>query len=156
MNLNSTLIIQCLVFLALAGFTMKFVWPPMMRALDERRAKIASGLAAADQGNRSLKDAQVKINALEAEARQRAADIIAQTEKRAHALMEEAKAQAKAEGERLVAAARTEVEQEARRARLALREQVAALAVAGAEKILRREINSQAHAGLLDELKTQL
>ena len=156
MNLNSTFIIQCLVFFGLAWFTMKFVWPPMIKALDERRAKIADGLAAADKGNQSLKDAEAKIAQLEADARARAAEIVAQTEKRAQALIEEAKAQAKAEGERLFAAAKAEIDQEAQRVKTQLRDQVAALAVAGAEQILKAEVNAQAHAKLLDQLKAQL
>lgn len=156
MNLNSTFIIQCLVFFGLAWFTMKFVWPPLIKALDERRAKIADGLAAADKGSQSLKDAEAKIAKLEADARARAANIVAQTEKRAQALIDEAKAQAKAEGERLFAAAKAEIDQEAQRVKTQLRDQVATLAVAGAEQILKKEINAQAHADLLAQLKAQL
>lgn len=156
MNLNSTFIIQCLVFFALAWFTMKFVWPPLTKALDERRAKIADGLAAADKGNQSLKEAEARIAKLEAEARARAADIVAQTEKRAQALIEEAKAQAKAEGERLFDAAKAEIDQEAQRVRAALRDQVATLAVAGAEAILKQEIDAGKHATLLAQLQAQL
>ncbi len=156
MNLNSTFVIQLCVFFALALFTMKFVWPPLIKALDERRAKIADGLAAADKGNQSLKDAEAKIAKLEADARARAADIVAQTEKRAQALIEEAKAQAKAEGERLFAAAKAEIDQEAQRVKTQLRDQVAALAVAGAEQILKKEVNAQAHGDLLAQLKAQL
>ena len=156
MNLNSTFIIQMAVLFALALFTMKFVWPPLIKALDERRAKIADGLAAADKGNQSLKDAEAKIAKLEADARARAAEIVAQTEKRAQALIEEAKAQAKAEGERLFAAAKAEIDQEAQRVKTQLRDQVAALAVAGAEQILKKEVNAQAHADLLAQLKAQL
>jgi len=155
-NLNSTLIIQCLVFFALAWFTMTFVWPPLIKALDERRAKIAEGLSAADKGKESFKEAQIAIGKLEASARQEAAEIKAQAEKTGQALIDEAKAQAKAEGERLFAAAKAEIEQEANRARTALRDQVAALAVAGAEQILRKEVNAQAHADLLAQLKAQL
>lgn len=156
MNLNSTLIIQCLVFFALAWFTMTFVWPPLIKALDERRAKIADGLAAADKGKESLKDAQAARSKIEADARQQAAEIKAQAEKTAQALIDQAKAQTKAEQDRIVAAAKAEIEQEAVRAKNALRDQVAALAVAGAEQILRKEINAQAHADLLSQLKAQL
>lgn len=156
MNLNSTFIIQCLVFLALSWFTMKFVWPPLTKALDDRRAKIAEGLSAADKGNQSLKEAEARIAKLEAEARSRAAEIVAQTEKRAQALIEEAKVQAKAEGERLFAAAKAEIDQEAQRAKAALRDQVATLAVVGAEAILKQEIDASKHAGLLAHLKAQL
>jgi F-type H+-transporting ATPase subunit b len=145
MNINSTLFLQLAVFLIGAWVTMKFIWPPLIRSLDERRKKIADGLKAAEAGNQSLADAQRKIAQLEADARTRA-----------QALVEEAKAQAKAEGDRLVAAARQEAEQEMQRAKSALRDQVAALAVAGAEQILRREVNPQVHADLLAQLKGRL
>ncbi len=156
MNLNSTLFLQLAVFLIGAWVTMKFIWPPLMRALDERRRKIADGLKAAEAGNQSLADAQRKITQLEVDARARAQSIVAETEKRAQALVDEAKAQAKVEGDRLVAAARQEAEQEMQRAKTSLRDQVAALAVAGAEQILRREVNPQVHADLLAQLKGRL
>jgi F-type H+-transporting ATPase subunit b len=156
MNINSALFLQLVVFFIGALITMKFIWPPLVRSLDERRKKIADGLKAAEAGNRSLSDAQKKIAQLEAEARTRAQAIVAETEKRAQALVDEAKAQAKVEGDRLVAAARQEAEQEMQRAKTTLRDQVAALAVAGAEQILRREVNPQVHADLLAQLKGQL
>lgn len=156
MNLNSTFIIQCLVFFALALFTMKFVWPPLMGALDERRKKIADGLAAADQGNKSLDEAKKRIAALEAEARTKAQQIVADTEKRAQAIVDEAKAAAKAEGARLMQAAKADIDNELQRVKDALRDQVAALAVSGAEQILKKEVNAQAHADLLAQLKTRL
>jgi F-type H+-transporting ATPase subunit b len=156
MNINSTLFLQLAVFLIGAWVTMKFIWPPLIRSLDDRRKKIADGLKAAEAGNQSLADAQRKIAQLEADARTRAQAIVAETEKRAQALVEEAKAQARAEGDRLVAAARQEAEQEMQRAKSALRDQVAALAVAGAEQILRREVNPQVHADLLAQLKGRL
>jgi F-type H+-transporting ATPase subunit b len=156
MNINSALFLQLVVFFIGALITMKFIWPPLVRSLDERRKKIADGLKAAEAGNRSLSDAQKKIAQLEAEARTRAQAIVADTEKRAQALVDEAKAQAKVEGDRLVAAARQEAEQEMQRAKTTLRDQVAALAVAGAEQILRREVNPQVHADLLAQLKGQL
>jgi F-type H+-transporting ATPase subunit b len=156
MNINSTLFLQLLVFLIGALVTMKYIWPPLVGALDERRRKIADGLKAAEAGNQSLADAQRKIAQIEAEARARAQAIVAETEKRAQALVDEAKGQAKAEGDRLVAAARQEAEQEMQRAKTALRDQVAALAVAGAEQILRREVNPQVHADLLAQLKGRL
>jgi F-type H+-transporting ATPase subunit b len=156
MNINSTLFLQLLVFLIGAWVTMKFIWPPLIRSLDERRKKIADGLKAAEAGNQSLSDAQRKIAQIEADARSRAQSIVAETEKRAQALVDEAKAQAKAEGERLVAAARQEAEQEMQRAKTTLRDQVAVLAVAGAEQILRREVNPQVHADLLAQLKGRL
>lgn len=156
MNINAALFLQMVVFFIGAWVTMKFIWPPLIRSLDERRKKIADGLKAAESGNQSLADAQRKIAQLEADARARAQSIVAETEKRAQALVDEAKAQAKAEGDRLVAAARQEAEQEMQRAKSALRDQVAALAVAGAEQILRREVNPQVHADLLAQLKGRL
>lgn len=156
MNINATLIVQLLVFLIGAWVTMKFIWPPLVKALDERRKTIADGLAAADRGARSLEDARRKIAELEADARAKAQAIIADTEKRAAAIVEEAKNQARAEGERLVGEARQEAAQEMQRAKSALRDQVAALAIAGAEQILRREVNPQVHADLLAQLKGRL
>jgi F-type H+-transporting ATPase subunit b len=156
MNINATLFVQLVVFFVGAWVTMKFIWPPLIRALEERQKKIADGLAAAERGSKSLDDAQKKIAQLEAEARARAQALVAETEKRAAAIVEEAKAQAKTEGDRLVAAARQEAEQEMVRAKGLLRDQVAALAVAGAEQILRREVNPQVHADLLAQLKGRL
>jgi F-type H+-transporting ATPase subunit b len=156
MNINSTLFLQLAVFLIGAWVTMKFIWPPLVRSLDERRKKIADGLKAAEAGNKSLADAQRKTTQIESDARARAQAIVAETEKRAQALVDEAKAQAKAEGDRLIAAARQEAEQEMQRAKTALRDQVAVLAVAGAEQILRREVNPQVHADLLAQLKGRL
>lgn len=156
MNINATLFLQMVVFFIGAWVTMKFIWPPLIRSLDERRKKIADGLKAAEAGNQSLADAQRKITQLEADARGRAQSIVAETEKRAQALVDEAKAQAKAEGDRLIAAAKQEAEQEMQRAKTELRDQVAALAVAGAEQILRREVNPQVHADLLAQLKGRL
>jgi len=156
MNVNSALFLQLVVFLIGALITMKFIWPPLIRALDERRKKIADGLKAADAGNQSLADAQRKIAQLEADARARAQAIVAETEKRAQAIVDEAKAQAKVEGDRMIAAAKQEAEQEMQRAKSALRDQVAVLAVAGAEQILRREVNTQVHADLLAQLKGRL
>lgn len=156
MNINATLFLQTVVLFIGVLITMRFIWPPLRDALDERARKIADGLAAADRGNKSLDDAKRKTALLEAEARTRAQAIVAETEKRAAAIVEEAKAQAKAEGERLVAAARQEAEQQIQRAKGLLRDQVAALAVAGAEQVLRREVNPQVHADLLAQLKGRL
>lgn len=156
MNINATLFVQLVVFLIGALITMKYIWPPLIRSLDDRRKKIADGLKAAEAGNQSLVDAQRKIAQLEADARARAQAIVAETEKRAQALVDDAKAQAKAEGDRMIAAARQEAEQEMQRAKGVLRDQVAALAVAGAEQILRREVNPQVHADLLAQLKGRL
>ena len=156
MNLNATFIAQMFVFFILGWFTMKFVWPPLMKALDDRAKRIADGLAAAERGNAALKDALVRFQQLEAEARTRAQEIIAQNEKRGLEIVEEAKAFAKAEGDRLIVAAKAEIESEIQRAKDALRNQVAQLAVAGAEKILRREVNAQVHADLLAQMRQEL
>ena len=156
MNLNATLFIQPLVLCISGWVTMKFAWPWLRGQLDERRQKIADGLAAAEQGTRSLGEAQRRIAQLDAEARARAQQLIADTEKRAQLIIEQAKAQAKVEGDRLIQAARAETEQQVVRAKTMLRDQVAALAMAGAEQILRREVDAQVHAELLDQLKAGL
>jgi F-type H+-transporting ATPase subunit b len=156
MNINATLFIQLIVFFIGAWVTMKFIWPPLIKALDERAKKISEGLAAAERGNRSLDDAHKRIAQLESEARARAQAIIADNEKRGLSIVDEAKAQAKAEGDRLIAAARAEAQQEMVRVKTALRDQVAALAIAGAEQILKREVNAQVHADLLNQLKAKL
>jgi len=156
MNLNATLFFQTIVFLIGAWVTMNFIWPPMIGALDARRQKIADGLAAADRGKNSLDEAHKRIAQLDAEARSRGQTITGDAERRAVAIVEEAKAQAKAEGDRLIASAKAEAEQQLQQARNTLRDQVAVLAVAGAEQILKREVNPQVHAQLLDELKSRL
>jgi len=156
MNINATLFVQMVVFFVGAWVTMKFIWPPLIKALDERRKKIADGLAAADRGNRSLDDAQKKIAQLDADARAQAQVLIADAEKRAQGIVEAAKGDARVEGDRLIAAAKAEADQEVVRAKEALRDQVAVLAVAGAEQILKREVNPQVHAELLAQLKAKL
>jgi F-type H+-transporting ATPase subunit b len=145
MSFNLTLIAQAVSFALFIWFTVKFVWPPLLRAIEARQKQIADGLAAAEQGKKSLE-----------EARARAAEIVAQAERRGSQVVEEAKVAAKTEGDREKAAAKADIQQEAQRAREQLREQVAALAVAGAEKILRREVDAKAHAELLDGIKKQL
>jgi len=156
MNLNATLFFQTAVLLVAGLITMKFFWPMLRDALDERRQKIADGLAAADEGTKSLAEANRRISQLEAEARTRAQSIIVDTEKRAQAIVEAAKTQAAAEGERLIEAARAEAQQQLVKVKVVLRDQVAGLAVAGAEQILRREVDARAHAELLEQLKQQL
>lgn len=156
MNLNATLIGQSITFLVFVWFCMKFIWPPLMRALEERRKSIADGLAAAERGRREQELAARRAAEVIHEAREQAAEIVARAERRAAEIVEEAKAEARAEGERILAAARGEIEQELHRAREELRRQVAALAVAGAERILEREVDERAHARLLDELVAQL
>jgi len=156
MNINFTLFAQAIVFSAFIWFTVKFVWPPLLRAIETRQKQIADGLAAAEQGKKSLEVSSKQAEQAIQEARARAADIVAQAEKRGSQVVEEAKVAAKAEGDREKAAAKADIQQEAQRAREQLREQVAALAVAGAEKILRREVDAKAHAELLEGIKKQL
>lgn len=156
MNLNATLFAQMVVFLILAWFTMKFVWPPLIKALDERARKIADGLAAAEKGKADLADAQKRIDKSLAEARDQGQDRIAQAEKRAQQAAEEIKANAQAEAARIMAAAKADADQQLVNAREALRGEVAALAVKGAEQILRREVDQKTHADLLNQLKAEL
>jgi len=156
MNLNATLLFQTLVLVVAGWVTMKFIWPMLRETLDERRQKIADGLAAAEQGTRSLAEAQRKISQIDSEARTRAQALIAETERRAQSIIEEAKAQAKAEGDRLIQAARAEADQQVVRAKTVLRDHVAALAVAGAEQILKREVDARVHGELLEQLKARL
>jgi F-type H+-transporting ATPase subunit b len=155
-SITGTLIIQMIVFLILVGFTMKFVWPPIAAALDERAGKIAEGLAAADKARSELTAANARVEAELAKSRNETAALLADAERRAQHIVEEAKGRATEEGNKVLAAARAEAEQQTVRAREALREQVAALAVRGAEQILRREINPGIHAELLNRLKTEL
>jgi F-type H+-transporting ATPase subunit b len=150
------LIGQSITFIFFVWFCMKFVWPPIMSALETRKKQIADGLAAADRGKHELELAAKKAGDNMRDAKAQAAEVIAQAEKRAAQIIEEAKMAAKEEGDRQLAAAQANIEQEANRARESLREQVAALAVAGAEKILRREVNAQTHADLLGQLKAEL
>ena len=156
MSFNLTLIAQALTFALFILFTVKVVWPYMLRAIETRQKQIADGLAAAEQGKKSLEVSSKQADQAIQEARARAAEIIAQAEKRGTQVVEEAKAVAIAEGDREKATAKADIQQEAARAREQLREQVAALAVAGAEKILRREVDAKAHADLLDGIKRQL
>jgi F-type H+-transporting ATPase subunit b len=155
-NLNATLIAQLVVFFILAWFTMQFVWPPIVKALDERAKKIADGLAAAERGKQDLELATKRSTEALREGKEKAAELIGNAEKRAAQLIEEAKVNAKAEADRIVAGAKAEIDQEAVRAKEQLREQVASLVVSGAEKILRREINTQAHADILATIKQDL
>lgn len=156
MDINFTLIAQALTFAAFIAFTIKFIWPYLLRAIEERQKTIADGLAAAEQGKASLETSTRQATETVKQGRDRAAEIIAQAEKRAAQMVEDARAQAKEEGNREKAAAQAEIDQQVSRAREALREQVAALAVAGAEKILRREVDTKAHADLLAQLQQEL
>lgn len=156
MNLNATLVAQIVVFFILAWFTMKFVWPPIMKALDERATKIADGLAAAERGKQSLDLAAKRSAETVREGKEKVAEVLAQADKRALQIIEDAKQQAKVEADKIFAAAQAEIEQEAARVKEDLRERVAELAVAGAEKILRREVNVAAHAEMLASIKQEL
>ena len=156
MNLNLTLVAQAITFTAFIWVTVKFIWPHMLRAIETRQKTIADGLAAAEEGRRSLEVSSRRAEEDMRKARERAAEVLAQAERRVAQMIEEARNAAKAEGEREKAAAKAEIAQEVTRAREQLRDQVAALAVAGAEKILRREVDARAHGELLDSIKKQL
>ena len=156
MSITFTFIFQMIVFLILAWFTMKFVWPPITAALDERAQKIREGLSAADKAKAELVAANQRVEQELSSARNDAAQRLADAERLAHSMVEEAKGRASEEGAKIVAAARAEAEQEATKAREVLREQVAALAVKGAEQILRREVDAKVHAELLGQLKAEL
>ena len=156
MNITVTLVAQALSFALFIWFTAKVVWPHVLRAIEQRQKTIADGLAAAEQGRRTLELSTRQADEAIKEARARAAEILAQAEKRSAQLVDEARQAAKDEGSRELAAAKAEIEQEVTRAREELRDRVASLAVAGAEKILRREVDARAHAELLDSIKRQL
>ncbi|WP_250656048.1 F0F1 ATP synthase subunit B [Alkalimarinus coralli] len=156
MNINLTMIGQAISFFIFVVFCMKYVWPPVMEALKERQKKIADGLDAADRASRDLDLAQEKAKQELREAKLQAAELIEQANKRSAQIVEEAKEQAREEGERLVAAAKAEIEQESNRAKEALRAEVAAIAVAGAEKILQTSIDSNVHGDLLNKLAAEL
>ena len=156
MSITATLIIQMIVFLILVGFTMKFIWPPIVKALDERAQKIADGLSAADKAKSELSLANKRVEEQLSAARNETAQRLADAERLAQSMIEDAKARASEEGAKIVANAKAEAAQESIKAREALREQVAALAVKGAEQILRKEVNAGVHAELLNRLKTEL
>jgi F-type H+-transporting ATPase subunit b len=155
-SINATLIAQLIVFLILVWFTMKFVWPPITKALDERAQKIADGLSAADKAKADLVSANKRVEEQLAAARTDATQRLADAERLAQQMVEDAKSRAGEEGAKIIAAAKAEAEQEMVKAREALREQVAALAVKGAEQILRKEVSAGVHAELLGRLKTEL
>jgi len=155
-SLNATLFAQLVVFFILAWFTMKFVWPPIVKALDERAQKIAAGLSAADKAKSELAAANQRVEQQLSAARDDAAKRLADAERLALSIVEDAKSRANEEGAKIVAAAKAEAEQESIKARESLRDQVAGLAVKGAEQILRREVNAGVHAELLNRLKSEL
>jgi F-type H+-transporting ATPase subunit b len=156
MNINLTLLMQAVAFAVFIGFCAKFVWPPLMRAVENRQKQIADGLAAGEEGRQSLTKAESRIAEMMADAKTRASEIIAQGEKLKQETIEQSKTAAKQEGDRIIAAAKAEIEQEVMRAKEALRNQVADLAVAGASKILKREVDPRAHAELLASIQKQL
>jgi F-type H+-transporting ATPase subunit b len=155
-SITATFIIQMIVFLILVGFTMKYIWPPIAAALDARAKKIAEGLSAADKAKAELSLANKRVEEQLSSARQDATQRLADAERLAQSMVEEAKTRAGEEGAKIIAAAKAEAEQEAMKARELLREQVAVLAVKGAEQILRKEVNPSVHAELLAQLKTEL
>jgi F-type H+-transporting ATPase subunit b len=155
-NLNATLLAQMVVFGILWWFTMKFVWPPVTKALDERAKKIADGLAAADKAKLELATANKRVEEQLAQTRTDSTKLLADAEKRANAIVDEAKKRAEDEAAKILAQAKADADQQTVRARETLREQVAALAVRGAEQILKREVNAGVHAELLGRLKTEL
>ena len=156
MSITATFIIQMIVFLILVGFTMKYIWPPITAALDARAQKISDGLSAADKAKAELTTANKRVEEQLAAARIEAAGRLADAERLAQSMVEEAKTRASDEGSKIVAAAKAEAEQESIKAREVLREQVAMLAVKGAEQILKREVSASVHADLLNRLKVEL
>jgi F-type H+-transporting ATPase subunit b len=156
MNINLTLIMQAIAFFAFIMFTAKFVWPPLMSAIDTRQKQIADGLAASEEGRHSLVNAEKRIADMMAEAKNRASEIVAQGEKLKSEAIEQARTDAKTEADRIIAAAKAEIDQEVYRAKETLRSQVADLAVQGASKILKREVDAKAHADLLADIQKQL
>lgn len=156
MNINFTLIAQAIAFAVLIWFTVKFVWPPLLKAIEMRQKEIADGLAAASEGRSALEVAAKKSEVTLKDAKQKATEIIGQAEKRASQIVEEAKGTAKFEGDRIIAGAKAEIDQEVNRAKEGLRTQVSALAIAGAEKILRKEIDAKTHSEMLTKLAAEL
>ena len=156
MNINASLFLQAIVFAILVWFTMRFVWPPITKALDERAQKIADGLAAADKAKAELSSANKRVEVELAASRTENAARLADAERRGQSMVDEAKSKATEEGNKIIAAARVEAQQQSDKAREVLREQVATLAVKGAEQILRREVNASVHADLLGRLKAEL
>ncbi len=156
MNINFTLISQAIAFSIFIWFTIKYVWPPLLRAIEERQKTIADGLAAGERGRHELEIASQRSSDVLKDAKQRASEIITQAEKRATEIIEEAKKSAKEEGDRIVAGAKADIEHEVFSAKEVLRQQVAELAVAGAAKILRREVDASAHNDLLIAIREDL
>ena len=156
MDLNLTMLAQAIAFFIFFWFSKKYVWPPLMNAIAERQSKIAEGLNAAEAGKRALIEAEAKTESAMKAARERSQSMFSDGERRANQIIEQAKVTAKTEADRILAAAQEQIQLEVNKAKSGLREQVAQLAVAGAEKILKREINAATHADMLTELKAQL
>lgn len=156
MNINLTLIGQSITFAIFVWFCLKFIWPPVMGALEARRKEIADGLAAAERGQHEQELAERRAADHIKEAKGKASEIVAQAQKRASEIVEEAKEDARVEAKRIVTGANAEIEQEINRAREHLRQEVVSLAIAGAEKVLKREVDKEAHASTLNDLATQL
>lgn len=156
MSITATLLGQMIAFAIFVAFTMKFVWPPIMQAMEERRQKIAEGLAAAEQGEKAQEEAKAEVDRLIAEARSQAGEIVAQAQKRGNEIVEEAKGTATAEAQRIKDSAQAEIEAEKIKAKQDLRGQVVSIAIAGAEKVLEREVDSKTHQDVLDKFVAQL
>lgn len=156
MNITATLFVQIITFAIFVWFVMRFVWKPLTGVMEERNKRIADGLAAAERGQHEHELAEQRAAEILQEAKQQAAEILSQAQKRGNEIVEEAKNGARGEGERLIAAAKAEIDQEVSRAKEQLRTQVAALAVAGAEKVLQREVDEKAHSAVLNELAAQI
>lgn len=156
MNINLTLIGQSLAFAAFVWFCMKFVWPPIVGALEERKKKIADGLAAAERGHHEKEMAEQRASEILKDAKKQASDVLSHAEKRGGEIVESAKSTAREEGQRIKNAAETEIQQEVNRAREELRKQVGAIALMGAERVLKAEIDAKAHDKIIDELVAQI
>jgi F-type H+-transporting ATPase subunit b len=156
MNFNATLIGQSITFVIFVWFCMKYIWPPLMAALEERNARISEGLAAAQRGQQDLEDAQAKVSESLNDAKAQAQEIINQAQKRANEIVDEAKDGARDEAEKIKTAASADIEQQVTAAREQLRKEVSVIALAGAEQILKREVDAKAHAEVLDELVAQI
>lgn len=156
MNLNATIIGQMIAFALFVAFCMKYVWPPIMAALEERKKKIADGLAAAERGRHEQELAEKRAQQVIHEAKEQANEIISQAQRRGNEIVDESKDNARVEGDRILVSAKAEIDQEANRAKDELRSQVGTIAIAGAAKILDREIDKEAHTDLLEELVSQI
>ena len=156
MNFNATLIGQTITFIVFVWFCMKYIWPPLMAALDERNARISEGLAAAQRGQQDLEDAQTKVSESLNDAKAQAQEIINQAQKRANEIVDEAKGSAREEADKIKLAASADIDQQVTAAREHLRKEVSLIALAGAEQILKREVDAKVHADVLDELVAQI